>query len=243
MKLVAWVGIVLAAASLAFLAVAPLGWRIGLWNYPLSIAMFRWAAYGGIAGAVASLAALAGWRRLTRGLRGAAIVALAVSAIVFYMPWHQTLAAGASIHDITTDTRNPPKFEAVLPARAAAKAAPSDYPGSGPNTAALQKQAYPDIVPLLLKDKPRQAFALALATAQAMPRWTIDASDPATGRIEASAHTFWMRFVDDVVIRITPDGDGSRIDMRSLSRVGRGDFGANAARIRAYFAALKARAG
>jgi uncharacterized protein (DUF1499 family) len=172
-----------------------------------------------------------------------AIAAIVVCTIVFYMPWHYTLGAGASIHDITTDTENPPAFEAVLPTRKAANAATADYPGSGPATAETQKRAYPDIKPLLLKEPPPQAFALALATAQAMPRWTIDASDAARGRIEASARTLWMGFTDDVVIRITAEGEGSRIDMRSLSRVGRGDFGANAARIRTYLAALGARAG
>ena len=239
----AWIGILLALAAAALLALAPLGWRLGLWHYATSFVLLRWAAYGAIAGAIAALAALMRWRVLPPLLRGGAIVAILVAAIVFYMPWHYTLAAGASIHDITTDTENPPAFEAVLPARRAANAATADYPGSGPATAEIQQRAYPDIRPLLLKAPPPQAFALALATAQAMPRWTIDAGDPARGRIEASARTLWMGFTDDVVIRITADGDGSRIDMRSLSRVGRGDFGANAARIRAFLAALRARAG
>lgn len=242
MRMVAWIGILFAAAA-ALLAVAPLGWRVALWPYATSFVLLRWATYGALAGALAALAALMRWRLLPPLLRGGAIAAILVSAVVFYMPWHFTLAAGASIHDITTDPADPPAFEAVLAARKAANAAPSDYPGSGPDTAQIQKQAYPDIAPLLLKAPPQQAFAAALATAQAMPRWTIDASDPARGRIEASARTLWIGFTDDVVIRITPDGAGSRIDMRSLSRVGRGDFGANAARIRAYFSALRARAG
>jgi uncharacterized protein (DUF1499 family) len=69
------------------------------------------------------------------------------------------------------------------------------------------------------------------------------ASDPAAGRIEANETTRWFRFTDDVVIRVAPDGAGSRVDVRSVSRVGRSDFGVNAGRIRAYTAALKARAG
>jgi uncharacterized protein (DUF1499 family) len=243
MRLVAWIGILFALASAALLALAPLGWRVELWPFSTSFLLLRWAAYGAIAGALASLAALVRWRALSRSLRVGAIVAIVVSAVVFYMPWHFTLAAGASIHDIATDTDNPPAFEAVLAARKAANAATADYPGSGPNTAQIQKQAYPDIAPLLLKAPPPQVFALALATAQTMPRWTIDASDAARGRIEASARTLWMGFTDDIVIRITADGAGSRVDMRSLSRVGRGDFGANAARIRTYLAALRARAG
>ena len=244
MRIVAWIGILFALASAALLLVAPLGWRENLWHFSTSFVLLRWAAYGAIVGALASLVALARWSRLRPVLRGATIVAFLVSAGVFYMPWHFTLAAGASIHDITTDTADPPAFDdAVLAARKAANAATADYPGSGPDTAAIQKRAYPDIAPLVLKDPPQQAFAAALATAQAMTRWTIDASDPARGRIEASARTLWMGFTDDIVIRITADGEGSRVDMRSLSRVGRGDFGANAARIRTYLAALRAKAG
>ena len=67
------------------------------------------------------------------------------------------------------------------------------------------------------------------------------AADPAAGRIEATARSFWMGFIDDIAILVAA-GSGSRIDMRSASRLGRSDLGVNAARIRAYFAALRARA-
>ena len=69
-------------------------------------------------------------------------------------------------------------------------------------------------------------------------RWDIVAADPAQGRIEATATTLLFGFKDDVAIRITPDGAGSRVDVRSLSRVGRSDFGTNAKRVRAYLRAL-----
>jgi uncharacterized protein (DUF1499 family) len=77
----------------------------------------------------------------------------------------------------------------------------------------------------------------ALAVAQAM-NWEIVAADPADGRIEATATTFWYGFRDDVVIRVRPDGEGSRIDLRSVSRVGRSDAGTNARRIRSYLERL-----
>ena len=95
----------------------------------------------------------------------------------------------------------------------------------------------------MLAAAPAQAFALALATARAKPGWTITASDPQAGRIEASQASFWFGFVDDVVIRVEADGAGSRIDMRSLSRQGVGDLGVNARRVRAYLAALRRAAG
>jgi uncharacterized protein (DUF1499 family) len=70
--------------------------------------------------------------------------------------------------------------------------------------------------------------------------WEIVAADPATGRIEATATTFWYGFKDDVVVRVGAGNGGSVIDVRSKSRVGRSDLGANASRIRTYLEALKA---
>ena len=145
------------------------------------------------------------------------------------------------IHDITTDTADPPAIIAALPARQAEHAATAAY--GGPATAAQQRAAFPDIVPVILPLSPAKAFDLALATAQSMPRWKITATDPAAGRIEASEASFWFGFVDDIVIRVAADGAGSRIDVRSLSRQGKGDLGVNAARVRAYIAALRRAAG
>jgi uncharacterized protein (DUF1499 family) len=69
--------------------------------------------------------------------------------------------------------------------------------------------------------------------------WEIIAADSARGRIEAVATTRWFGFIDDVVVRISEDGSRSRIDVRSVSRVGRSDVGANARRIRAYLDRLE----
>jgi uncharacterized protein (DUF1499 family) len=104
--------------------------------------------------------------------------------------------------------------------------------------AELQRKAYPDIRPLELPVPPQQAFSKALAAAEAMG-WEIVAQDPAAGRIEAVATTLWFDFKDDVVIRVAEAGRGSRIDIRSKSRVGRSDIGTNARRIRAYLERLK----
>ena len=145
------------------------------------------------------------------------------------------------IHDISTDIEAPPPFIAVLPAREAAHAATVVHPGA--RLASLQRAAYPDIVPLMLALPPDEAYRRALVTAEAMPRWTIIARDREAGRIEASGRTRWIGFTDDVVIRVTALGAGSRVDMRSLSRIGQGDLGANAKRIRTYLTALRASAG
>jgi uncharacterized protein (DUF1499 family) len=139
------------------------------------------------------------------------------------------------IHDITTDTDRPPEFVAVLPRRADA---PNGVEYEGAEIARQQREAYPDIGPLRLPLAPGEAFARALAAARASG-WEIVGADSAAGRIEATATTAWFGFKDDVVVRIAPEEGGSRVDVRSVSRVGKSDVGANAERIRKYLARLR----
>ena len=141
------------------------------------------------------------------------------------------------IHDITTDSDNPPAFVAVVPLREAE--GPNRVAYEGAKIAQLQRQAYPDIVPLTLAVPPATAFSRALDTAKRMG-WTIDGADNAEGRIEASDRSRWFGFTDDIVIRVTPSGSGSRIDVRSASREGRSVFGVNAARVESYLSELRA---
>jgi uncharacterized protein (DUF1499 family) len=138
------------------------------------------------------------------------------------------------IHDITTDTEDPPPFVALY----ALRQTTFNGPGyGGEKIARIQKAAYPDIRPLDLADDPARAFERALHAARGMG-WRIVAAVPEEGRIEATATTPLLRFKDDVVIRVRSRGAGSRIDIRSKSRFGKSDLGANAKRIRAYFRAL-----
>jgi uncharacterized protein (DUF1499 family) len=139
------------------------------------------------------------------------------------------------IDDITTDTDNPPAFVAVIKLREAGDSNPSTYAGA--ETAALQRRGYPDLASLSLALAPDKAFSIALATAKKMS-WTIVEADPTTRRIEASEHSFWMGFTDDIVVRGAEADSGSRIDARSASRHGRSDLGVNAAHIRTYLVAL-----
>jgi len=127
------------------------------------------------------------------------------------------------INDITTDTEAPPQFS--LP-----KVYASHF-------AELQRIGYPDLQPLPLPAPPAQAFARALAAARAMDLEIVSADEKA-GRIEAVATTRWFGFKDDMVVRIAPLGAGSRIDVRSKSRVGRSDVGANARRIQEFLTRL-----
>jgi len=122
----------------------------------------------------------------------------------------------------------------VLPLR---KDAPNSAQYGGAQLAALQQQAYPDLAPVILELPPRAAFDLALTVARASG-WEIVAAAPEDNRIEATATTLLFGFKDDIVIRITPAGGGSRVDVRSVSRVRRSDLGTNAARIREFLRRL-----
>jgi uncharacterized protein (DUF1499 family) len=235
---------VLAIVAVVLLALAPLGWRAGWWHFRFSLlTLLPWAAYCGIAAlAVSVLALLLGRSRIQPRGVAIAVIAFIAGGLVAYVPWHydnlrHTLPP---INDITTDADNPPAFIAVVAARAAEGGNPVAYPGA--KFAEQQKEAYSDIAPLVLALPPDRAFSRALDTAQRLG-WTIVTGDPIAGRIEASDRSRWFGFTDDIVIRITPSGSGSRIDMRSSSRLGRSDFGVNAARIRAYLTALRAAAG
>ena len=109
---------------------------------------------------------------------------------------------------------------------------------AGEETAAQQRGAYPEIKPQVLPVLPDEAFERALAVAGEMG-WEIVAAEKGEGRIEATDTTFWFGFKDDVVIRIQPAEAGSRVDVRSASRVGVGDLGVNAARIRRFLEGLR----
>jgi uncharacterized protein (DUF1499 family) len=219
----------------AMLVAAGFGARFGVWDYRLGLQLVRWSEYTGLAAVAMALIALVipRWRR---GRISILVPALVVGACVAYLPWQWVQGARSvpPINDITTDTENPPAFVALVPARAGLSV-PTVYPGSA--TADQQRRGYPDIKPVELPLPPAEAFARALDAAKGMG-WEIAASDKAAGRIEATATTPWFGFHDDVVIRVVPAPKGSRIDVRSVSRVGRGDFGTNAKRIRAYLGKL-----
>jgi uncharacterized protein (DUF1499 family) len=166
-----------------------------------------------------------------------ALAGLVIGAITFGVPWSylRTAQGVPPIHDITTDTENPPPFVATLPLRADAQN-PPDY--GGEQVATQQRAAFPAIQPVSAPLPPDRTFALAVATAEDQG-WEIVAAVPAEGRIEATDTTFWWGFKDDIVIRIRPENSGSRLDIRSKSRVGIGDFGVNAARVEAFLADLQ----
>ncbi len=231
MKLLQRLALLVALLGLAMLVGSGVFTRLGVWDFRFGFTLLRYAAYVGLAGAALALLALAVSRPKT-GAMVSLFAALLVSAATFALPWSLQRAARdvPPIHDITTDTNDPPRFVDVLPLRIDASNG-SDY--AGDSIAQLQRAAYPDVEPIMLPVTSAEAFTRAYAAAERMG-WELVGSDSASGRIEATATTTWFGFKDDVVIRVRGEGSGSRVDVRSMSRVGRSDVGANAARIRAY---------
>lgn len=134
------------------------------------------------------------------------------------------------IHDISTNTVTPPEFIVLDDNRVGAR---NTLVYGGPEVAALQKKAYSDIAPIESGLSAAEAFNEALRVADVMG-WELVAQDVENLRYEATARTSVYGFVDDVVVVVTPVGDASRIDIRSVSRIGRGDRGVNATRVRTF---------
>jgi hypothetical protein len=223
----------LALFAIAVAALSVIIVRSGLLEIVPALATFAAAlVFAGLAILLAFAAFIVIWRQGTGGL-GRALLGLFLGlALLAYPTYLGTRALRLpAISDVTTDTTNPPRFDVLARLRPRGR---TDYPG--PAVAALQRTAYPDVVPLDLDVPTKVAYdaALALITKR---KWYIGDTRPPTlarrdGVIEAVARTPIMGFRDDVVIRVTPLGQGTRIDMRSASRFGNHDLGANASRIR-----------
>jgi uncharacterized protein (DUF1499 family) len=238
MKYLGWLGLAAAVISILGLGVSGPGYRLGLWGLQTGLGLVKYSAFLSLAAVVVCLLGLALWMAgFGRGGLTPALIGLVIGGFVavWMLIWKHNLDSVPYIHDITTDTANPPLFEAILPLRAGAPN-PAEYGGS--ELARQQQDGYPDLAPGSLGASPEEAFPRALQAAKDMG-WEIVAADPRSLRIEATDTTAWFGFKDDVVVRLTPSPAGCRIDVRSVSRVGKSDVGTNARRIKAYLARLK----
>jgi uncharacterized protein (DUF1499 family) len=219
--------------ALLLLALAGPMYRLEWLGLGQAFGMMRWAFFAGVASVVLVIG-YSLWRR-PGGRLGSVLAFSALAGLcAAYIPLSQLQAARSvpPIHDISTDLENPPEFVDVIPLRADAPN-PPEYPGE--ETAEQQRQAYPDLAPIVLKFPLERVHR---ATEELVERlgWELVASvrDDATARIEATDTTRWFGFKDDVVIRLQSVEDGTRLDMRSKSRVGGSDIGTNAERIREF---------
>lgn len=225
-------GLLLALAAIAAVLLAGIGYRQGWWHFLQGLLIAEWAVYAAGLGLVLSLAgtitSCPGRQPRRRGfVSGLLGVLLALPVLGMALQWEVATRTTPPINDISTDTEDPPVFWDMPN--------PTEYPGG--TFAALQRTGYPDIAPLLLKQAPEAVYAQALALVK-QRGWSVVASDAAEGRIEAVASSRLFGFADEVALRIAPADGGTRVDMRSRSRLGKIDRGTNAKRIRAFLADL-----
>jgi uncharacterized protein (DUF1499 family) len=209
--------------------------RFGFLEIKPALATF----FGGLA--IAGLSILLGfagfaaiWQNGSRGM-ARILFACLIDALILAYPAYLALQYRRlpAIHDITTDPIDPPRFEALARLRTGDGANPAVY--AGLYSAEQQRRFYPDIEPIELEISAERAFALSLQIANKRKWLIIDERPPQPprriGRIEAVARTPIMGFREDISIRITADGDDSRVDIRSASRYFDSDLGSNAARV------------
>ena len=225
----------LAVFSVVAVLVSILIVRFGFLEVKPALATFFGAL--GLA-ALSILVGLAGfaaiWQNGSRGM-SRILLAFLINAIVLAYPAYLALQYRKlpAIHDITTDPIDPPRFEALARLRTGDGTNTAVY--TGLYSAALQRQAYPDIEPVQLEIPVERAYAITLQLVNKRKWLVIDERAPAPprriGRIEAVARTPIMGFREDVAIRVMPDGEDSRVDIRSSSRYFESDLGSNAARV------------
>lgn len=226
----------------ALLLLSGYGYQWGWWGLGTA---FTWLLPGSlILGLIGfSLALVFGFARWSDPARtGAktallgAVLSLAVMGTIGY--WFVEAQKYPPIHDISTDIENPPRFQAIVALRADAS---NDTTYGDQEKAKTQMGAYPDIKTLYLEAGYSEAFDRALQAARQMPWEQIVTQDKEAGIIEAVDKLPWFGFKDDIVIRVDSvdiSGQKSKIDVRSVSRIGRGDIGVNAQRIRDYLEAV-----
>lgn len=212
--------------------------RFGFLDFRPALATFFGAlALAGISIVLCLAAFAAIWQNGSRGMTRI-LLALFINALILAYPAYLAVQYQhlPRLYDISTDPIDPPRFDALARLRAADGANPAAY--AGLYSAELQRKAYPNIEPIQLDLPPQRAYEMALRLVAHRKWLVIDERPPVPpqriGRIEAVARTLVMGLREDVSIRIVPDDDGSRVDIRSSSRYFEHDFGSNAARINAF---------
>lgn len=229
-----------AVVGLVALPVGALGARLGIWGFELGFMMLAvGVVLATIVFFVGIVAAVYANAKRLREERNSVLIGVAISVAILALMGNQFMLAQSvpPIHNISTDTDNPPQFEVLVTTREAQGANPLAYDSA--KLAEVQRGAYPQVKPLISQIPQREMVGKAEAALEDMGLVIAD-SDPTRGHIEATDTTFWFGFKDDVVVRVRPEGSGSVVDVRSVSRVGQSDLGKNAARITDLLGRLEA---
>tara|TARA_B110000967_G_C18896947_1_gene571418 strand:- start:99 stop:836 length:738 start_codon:yes stop_codon:yes gene_type:complete len=235
MKLINWFGL----GAFIIGALVTLGHRFGFLHYHIAFVVFVVALIACTLIMLIGLVMLGLLIARKRPIQAELIPIILACAVFPVMSFY---AVGMSafkvpmIHDITTDTNNPPVFKYIQDDGYRVNSL--IYPGA--EVSALQKVAYPEIKTFITQHAPRRVYQQSIFTGSLLG-WEIIVKDSDSLRFEAITKTPLFGFVDDIAVRITPiESGGSAVDMRSMSRVGLSDLGANAKRIRSFFAQLEA---
>lgn len=228
-----WGAVILGLTSILLLLVSAYGYRQDWWPVLRALDVAAWGAWAAIAGTFMALAAMVIWVGRRRGGLVVALLGLVLCLSVLGMAvgWEYATRTTPPINDISTDTEDPPVFWFT--------ATPSDYPAAN---AEPQRAAYPEVRPLDLALSFDDAFVAAQALVEERG-WKVLSADPAESQIEAIATSRLYGFEDEVAVRVTETDGGVRIDMRSRSRLGQIDRGANARRIKSFLSDLKSQPG
>ena len=234
----------LARFAVPVLLVTALAHRFALIDTPTALTLLAIIWAGSTVALLLGLSAMRAIWRLGIAGTGRAFAGIVTTLPILAVPlfFAGLLLRTPVLNDVTTDPADPPQFAAAASLRDSLANAVA-YPGA--LAAERQLQAYPELRPFRLAMPAGEAFPIVAEVARDQG-WRVIASEapsgPEAGRIEAVASTLLMAFRDDVAIRVAPDGEGSRIDIRSASRYGSRDFGTNASRIRSFLFALRERA-
>ena len=235
-----YIGFILALLCAVAAVGSGLGYRLGLWHFRTGFEILKWSFFVSGATLLILLACMFFVQTKTRADSMIGITGIIICLVLVYVPysWKKTLDAYPYIHDISTDTLNPPDFVIVDQLRAADDHS-IEYDGL--EVAELQAKAYPDIKTLVIDGDIENHLQSAENVLNDM-NLDIVSVDIESGRIEAVATSFLFGFKDDMVIRMTEtDGAQVAVDVRSKSRVGKSDLGQNAKRIRRFMKGFAAR--
>lgn len=249
--------------ALAVLGAGP-GTKMDLWDWKQGLALMRQMAspfpfakglpvVGEFLSPLLTSAALAGVGGLASlftgkvrlGVFALFCAAIAGASVMIPLKMREAAMSNPFIHDITTDFDNPP---AIIAGAGAERANPPAYAGAEKvvnadlTVAEAQKQAFPDITPRVVNAGLDETAEIVREIIGDMKMATLNETLNDDGwLIEATYTSTWFGFIDDFVVRLTPEGSRTRVDVRSKSRVGLSDLGANAARVRAFFERLEAK--
>jgi uncharacterized protein (DUF1499 family) len=243
-SLILLVSLVAVGLALAIVAAGP-GTRFGLWDYGTGLQIIRTVALPVLIAAGLSVAAFIISLIAVREVALMAFLAAVMAGTAGYVPIKMKayFEANPIIHDITTDFDNPPP---IIMGASFERKNPAEYvgdekaPGGEATIAEAQREAFPDIMPLLLdgsiEDNAKNVRSVIAEMGMVI---LSDASSEDSQLIEATYTSAWFGFIDDFVVRLQADGEKTRVDVRSKSRVGTSDLGANARRVQEFFKKLQ----